>query len=313
MKQLKLRYKATCSVCGIRLPPSTLACWDRDAGKAFCLSCSAPAVGPEPVAGTEAVPLGLPTEGLSSEATVLVPPPPPPPAPETPSAIIDLDLDVEERGVAGASARAERARRSAKREDRIRSNHKKLGRLILALSDDPTSTRAWSQGAVGEERVGAVLEASRRRGIEALHDRRIPGSRANIDHIVIAPSGVWVVDTKRYLDGELEKRNVGTRRKPDYRLYVSGRDKSSLVAGARKQVVQVQAALTATPFEGVPVHGALCFVDHKRVPFAKPFTVDDVRVTWRDRLVEPMLISEVITPGPRQLLARHLAHRFKPA
>ncbi len=31
-----------------------------------------------------------------------------------------------------------------------------------------------------------------------LHDRRIPGSRANIDHIAIATSGVWVIDAKRY-------------------------------------------------------------------------------------------------------------------
>jgi hypothetical protein len=31
----------------------------------------------------------------------------------------------------------------------------------------------------------------------ALHDRRMPCSQANIDHIVLVPSGVWVIDSKR--------------------------------------------------------------------------------------------------------------------
>lgn len=30
------------------------------------------------------------------------------------------------------------------------------------------------------------------------HDRRIPPTRANIDHIVIAPTGVYVIDAKNY-------------------------------------------------------------------------------------------------------------------
>lgn len=35
-----------------------------------------------------------------------------------------------------------------------------------------------------------------------LHDRRIPGSRANIDHIALAATGVWAIDTRRHV-GEL--------------------------------------------------------------------------------------------------------------
>ncbi|HXW79717.1 MAG TPA: nuclease-related domain-containing protein, partial [Acidimicrobiales bacterium] len=30
------------------------------------------------------------------------------------------------------------------------------------------------------------------------HDLAVPGSRANVDHLVIGPTGVWVVDTKAY-------------------------------------------------------------------------------------------------------------------
>jgi len=31
-----------------------------------------------------------------------------------------------------------------------------------------------------------------------LHDLAVPGSRANIDHLVIGPTGLWVVDSKSY-------------------------------------------------------------------------------------------------------------------
>lgn len=32
-----------------------------------------------------------------------------------------------------------------------------------------------------------------------LHDRRIRGAQTNIDHIVIGPTGIWVIDAKRYV------------------------------------------------------------------------------------------------------------------
>ncbi|WP_245561710.1 nuclease-related domain-containing protein [Agromyces italicus] len=52
------------------------------------------------------------------------------------------------------------------------------------------STHAWSVGAAGEEVVGARLDAIASEHIRVLHDRRIPGSRANIDHLVVTPGGV---------------------------------------------------------------------------------------------------------------------------
>jgi hypothetical protein len=57
-------------------------------------------------------------------------------------------------GVAGASALREYERRKSKRETRIRQAHPKIGGLMLALSDDPQSTRAWQTGARGEVVLG---------------------------------------------------------------------------------------------------------------------------------------------------------------
>ena len=54
-------------------------------------------------------------------------------------------------GVPGASARREFQRRRARRDERTRAKHPKLGGIILALGDEPQSTKAWDAGALGEE------------------------------------------------------------------------------------------------------------------------------------------------------------------
>jgi Nuclease-related domain len=38
----------------------------------------------------------------------------------------------------------------------------------------------------------------KRHGRAVLHDLAIPGSQANIDHLVIGPGGVAVIDSKQY-------------------------------------------------------------------------------------------------------------------
>jgi hypothetical protein len=63
-----------------------------------------------------------------------------------------------------------------------------------ALRPDPDPDR-WRRGAEGEVATAMLLARLPRRYV-VLHDRRIPGSRANIDHLVVGPTGVWVIDTK---------------------------------------------------------------------------------------------------------------------
>jgi Nuclease-related domain len=59
-------------------------------------------------------------------------------------------------------------------------------------------TRAWRRGAKGEQRTARLLAPLERRGWAILHDLAIPGSAANIDHLVIGPGGVLVIDSKQY-------------------------------------------------------------------------------------------------------------------
>ena len=135
-------------------------------------------------------------------------------------------------GIAGASARREHERRRSGRETRALKGHPVLGRVRLALSSAPAHERAWIRGAEGEERVAAAFARHLHDGTVVLHDRRIPGSRANIDHIVVAPTGVWVVDPKRY-KGRLR---VSAPLFGCETLTINGRDRSSLIDGLERQV-----------------------------------------------------------------------------
>jgi Nuclease-related domain len=57
---------------------------------------------------------------------------------------------------------------------------------------------AWRRGAAGERRTAQLLDPLERHGWAILHDLAIPGSRANLDHLVIGPGGVFVIDSKQY-------------------------------------------------------------------------------------------------------------------
>jgi Nuclease-related domain len=56
----------------------------------------------------------------------------------------------------------------------------------------------WLRGAAGEQATAELLDRLSARRWAVLHDRRLPGTRANVDHLVIGPRGVWVLDSKAY-------------------------------------------------------------------------------------------------------------------
>ncbi|HLI01332.1 MAG TPA: nuclease-related domain-containing protein [Acidimicrobiales bacterium] len=56
----------------------------------------------------------------------------------------------------------------------------------------------WVRGASGERATAVLLAGLPPSRWVVLHDRRLPGSRANVDHLVIGRRGVWVVDSKAY-------------------------------------------------------------------------------------------------------------------
>jgi hypothetical protein len=69
--------------------------------------------------------------------------------------------------------------------------------LATAIATRPKpDPERWLRGAAGERATAAVLDRLPERKWAVMHDVALPGHRANIDHLVIGPTGAWVVDTK---------------------------------------------------------------------------------------------------------------------
>jgi Nuclease-related domain len=58
--------------------------------------------------------------------------------------------------------------------------------------------RTWQRGAQGERQTARLLDRLTRDGFVVFHDLAVPDSRANIDHMVIGPSGVFIIDSKQW-------------------------------------------------------------------------------------------------------------------
>jgi hypothetical protein len=277
-KVMALRREDVCSICATSLGAGTKAQWDKTAKSVTCLEC------------VEAA-RRRPDHSMST----------PPAAPE------GAPLDI---GTPGASARKEFERRRARREQKVEAKWGtgRMGRFAKAVSDDPQSTKAWAQGAGGEERVAEILTHALADQAILLHDRKVPRHNGNIDHIVIAPSGVWIVDAKRYT-GKVEKRDIGGWFRTDLRLYVGDRDRTKLATGMQWQREAVRLELGD---RNIPVRCALSFVGTEwPIFFAKPFRLEDVWISWPARLAELILTSaSVIAPERLEPIARGLAGKL---
>ncbi len=132
----------------------------------------------------------------------------------------------------------------------------------------------WERGAEGERMTAAAL-ASLPDSWVVVHDLHVPGSRANVDHVVVGPNGVWVVDSKAYSgtyrlgDGTLWRGRYPIRRETETLNFIAG---------------------SVGSFLEVPVWACFCFT-HAELPdpVVDLPTVRVCRVEW---------LPSVLTSGP---------------
>ena len=113
-----------------------------------------------------------------------------------------------------------------------------------------------------------------RHGVVLVHHRRIPGSRANIDHLAIGPGGVTVIDAKRIRGRVRVARARSLSGDARGRLLIAGREETGLVEGVCRRVAVVSELLGG----GVVVIGAMCFVESGGLPLFSSPTLDGVRI-----------------------------------
>lgn len=197
--------------------------------------------------------------------------------------------------MAAGDGAQEQARRHAARAEELRRQ----------LERAEAAERSWTAGAEGEREVAALLD-SLPEGQVALHDVPWPGrARANLDHVLVGPRSVVVVDSKNWT-GEVAVHG-GT-------LWQSGRRRTQSVEGLVRAVAAVAAVLD--PAHRTSVRGVLCLVGSGADQ--PPVEVDGVVITGRDHLLEALrplqqgrldpagirsVVGQLQAAGSRQLLA----------
>ena len=284
MRLITLKYPGTCLVCGAHMLVGSTGWHDPTTKKMTCTSC-------RPVDT-------IPTLDQSVATELPLPPP--------------RTID---HGTPGAAARNEAERRSANHEQRIEERYGTgmFGRAIRFVADDPSSTNNWGRGADGELALGLRLNDELDGHAVVLHDRQRPGTIANIDHIVIAATGVWVIDAKNW-QGDVERRNIGGWFQADYRLYVNRRDRTQTTRVLDQPTAAVTDVLAPLELDGVPVHPCMCFVGAVWPPSGShQFEINGVFISSPAELVLKILEPGTLTADTILTIATQLSAELPPA
>ncbi len=135
----------------------------------------------------------------------------------------------------------------------------------------------------------------------------MPRGHGNIDHLVVCPAGVFVVDAKD-IRGRVK---VSAPLFGAAKLLVDGRDRSKLIDGLDRQVTAVRAALPAGE-EQVPVHGVLCFT-RAELPVLGTLRMRGHELLYRRALVKRLAADGQLGAAAIDALAQALAATFPPA
>lgn len=266
----------TCVSCAQKLPPKTCAWWDSAEQTVTCIAC-------RPTGTTIPRPV----------RTSVRPP-----------ATVDV-------GTGSDSVPQEYERRVAtlRRKPGVIFGEQVIGDIGAHLVDESASTTSRAEGARDERVLAAFLDREVGHVATLLHDRRVPATRYNIDHLLVSSTGIWVIGVEGH-SGKVERRNVGGRLAPDPRLFVAQRDETELVAGVRERAVAVERALEDVGFSSIPIRGCLCFTaaDWRFRP--KPFSIDGVWVGWPQALVKTLRAAPVLERSALATLAHHLSVEF---
>jgi hypothetical protein len=282
-------------VCGTALPVRTKALWDASAKQVTCAACLPIDNGQAAVNASGRAFASTIADGTVARTSA---------APFAPPTVID-------HGTGGISARHEYERRQSKHERQIEAKWGtgRLGRIAKFMSDEPQTATAWAKGAEGERRLARRLNDELVDIAVVLHDRKVPKTRGNIDHLVVAPSGIWIIDAKNY-NGKVERRDVGGWSSTNIQLFVGGRNQTKLLTGMDWQAAAVRAVLDPIGFAEAPVRTALCFTNSEWPMFAKPLQIDGVTITWPTKLIEAVRTTGPLDTTSIDTLARHLISKL---
>lgn len=151
--------------------------------------------------------------------------------------------------------------------------------LALRQRATPWWITNWRRGAAGERHAARILGRLGRHGYWLLNDLQVPGSKANLDHLLIGPTGVFYVDAKQW-KGTLRLGRDG-------RLWHNGRSCAKRLETVRWEAQQAQDALVDLDVRVRPV----VVIFDAALP-AREFMVDGIMI------VRPSSLRQVIRSAP---------------
>jgi hypothetical protein len=157
--------------------------------------------------------------------------------------------------------------------------------------------RSWQRGAAGERRTARRLHRLPRDGYVVFHDVALPGSPANVDHLVIGPSGVFVIDSKQWT-GQVYQSSDGLVWHNHYRL-----DRTL-------ETVRWEAE-TLGRVLGIPAAPVLCV--HGAHIQQAGLRAHGVAIVPADRLRSALGHDQVLADADVELLAATARTRLRPA
>jgi hypothetical protein len=196
-------------------------------------------------------------------------------------------------------------RRRQRRRAADRSHRRRLARLadgpaaaVLTwwrLRFRPSAEATiWRRQAAMQRRTAGVLGPLGNEGYLILHDITLPGWLASLDHLVVGPTGIWVVESRQ-------------RRR---RLAVGGSDgaPAGTLGGLRGQAGAIAEVLNSDA--EIPVRGILCRQGGWSGP---PRSLQDIDVAAPRQLADVVRHGSKVAPGEVELATARLLEVLRPA
>jgi hypothetical protein len=167
-----------------------------------------------------------------------------------------------------------------------------------------TRDESLEKGARGERHTGALLEPLRALGYVVLHDLAMPRSRANVDHVVIGPTGLFVIDSKYWRSG-------GQVRAWQGQLFSGPHYKGDEAHRLAWMVRTVRKESALDRFADLPTRAVMCI---HVAPFeADTLEVEGATVVHPRALVRAITAHpESVTPDTVRLVATAVMSAFRP-
>ncbi len=170
--------------------------------------------------------------------------------------------------------------------------------LRFRVSQD---ARNWQRGARGERRTARHLHRLARHGWVVFHDLAVPDSRANADHLLIGPAGVFLADSKNWR-GRLVFAPDGTLWHGNYPL-------TTTLATVGFEAAAIAGALAVPGLAVEP----LLVVHGSTIPWGEQY-LGGVAIVPVGRLVATLLtLPPLLTDQQIAQLADHAMARLRPA